>query len=151
MAVMTAVLIFGGLVVTGPLLSAIRKPVTSEGFLPSDAAMTRLIWDRLAPGALIVDSSPWRAVAVTGRLTRSARDSSTLLDSWEGLLDDPRVGRLVEAGFSYAYVDRSWWDEMSEAARQSFQAACVREVAAVHDNGVNGDRWLYDLRSCPPG
>jgi 2-keto-3-deoxy-L-rhamnonate aldolase RhmA len=87
---------------------------------------------------------------VTGRLTRSARDSSTLLGTWQALVDDPRVERLVASGFDYVYVDRTWWDDMDEAARQSLQAACVQEVATVHDNGRNGDRWLYDLRGCRP-
>jgi hypothetical protein len=41
------------------------------------------------------------------------------------------------------------WDV--QEARLSFQDACVSETAAVHDNGANGDRWLYDLRACPPG
>ena len=149
-AVTTVALVFAGVVVTGPLLTAFPKPVTSEGFLPADTAMTRLIWDRLERGALIVDSGSWRAVAVTGRLTRSAQDSSTLLASWESLVEEPEVSRLVEAGFDYAYVDRLWWDEMSDEARRSFQEDCVREVAVVHDNGANGDRWLYDLRSCTP-
>ena len=147
----TATLAFGGLVLTGPLMTAMPRAVIADGFLPADAAMTRQVWNRLAPGSLVVDSSSWRAVAVTGRLTRSALNSSTLLESWEGLLDDPRVGRLVAAGYDYAYVDGFWWREMSEPARQSFQADCVQEVAEVHDNGLNGDRWLYDLRACPAG
>ena len=147
-AVTTAALVFGGLVVTGPLLTALARPVTSEGFLPADTAMTRLVWDRVERGALIVDSSSWRSVAVTGRLTRSAQDSSTLLASWEALVQEPEVSRLVEAGYSYAYVDRLWWEEMSDEARRTFQQDCVREEAVVHDDGANGDRWLYDLRSC---
>ena len=150
-ALATVTLVLGGIVVTGPLLTAMPRAVISHGFLPSDTAMTRLVWNRLEPDSLVVDSSSWRAVAVTGRLTRSARDSSTLLESWEELRDDPQVGRLVSAGYDYAYVDRSWWEEMSEEARKSFQDRCVLEVAAVQDNGANGDRWLYDLRACPPG
>jgi hypothetical protein len=148
--VVTAALVFGGVTLAGPLLTAMPRAVFADGFLPADTAMTNLVWDRLEDDSLVVDSSSWRAVAVTGRLTRSARDSSTLLGTWEALVDDPFVDRLVRAGFDYAYVDRSWWNNMSEEERQSFRAACVREVAAVHDNGANGDRWLYDLRACPP-
>ncbi|MBF8262016.1 MAG: hypothetical protein HW376_1545, partial [candidate division NC10 bacterium] len=146
----TAVLVFGGVVVTGPLLSALPKPVTTEGFRPAETAMIRQVWDRLEPGALVIDSHPWRAVTVTGRLTRSALDSSTSLESWEQLVDDPRVGRLVKAGFAYAYVDNSWWNDMPGEARQTFRNDCVREVARVDDDGASGDRWLFDLRSCPP-
>jgi hypothetical protein len=148
--VVTAALVFGGVTLAGPLLTAMPRAVFADGFLPADTAMTNLVWDRLEDDSLVAASSSWRAVAVTGRLTRSARDSSTLLGTWEALVDDPFVDRLVRAGFDYAYVDRSWWNNMSEEERQSFRAACVREVAAVHDNGANGDRWLYDLRACPP-
>lgn len=146
----TVALVFGGLALTGPLLTALPRPVTTEGFAPADTSMARLVWDRLERGALIIDSNSWRAVAVTGRLTRSAQDGSTPLDSWEALVQDPDVSRLAQAGFAYAYVDRLWWDGMSQEARSSFQQNCVREVAAVQDDGVTGGRWLYDLRACRP-
>jgi hypothetical protein len=147
-AITTVALVFGGLVVTGALLTAMPRPVTSFRFTSMDSAMARLVWDRLDPGELVIDSYPWRAVVLTGRLTRSAQDSSTSLESWVDLVQDPRVERLVQAGFRYAYVDSFWWDEMPEGARRSFQDDCVREVAAVHDEGTNGDRWLYDLGAC---
>jgi hypothetical protein len=90
-------------------------------------------------------------VVVTGRLTRSAADGTTLLPEWEALRHDPNVGRLVAAGFDYAYVDGKAWASMSPQTQAGYRDACVREVAAVHDDGENGDRWLFDLRECPPG
>jgi hypothetical protein len=150
-ALTTVAVILPGVIVAGSLLTAVHRAVVTEGFTPADTSMARQVWDRLAPGALVVDSSSWRAVAVTGRLTRSAQDSSTLLPEWENLVREAAVGRLVAAGFDYAYVDRTWWDNMDEAGRRSFKDPCVQEVAAVHDNGANGDRWLFDLRACPPG
>lgn len=147
--VLTVALILPGVVLTGPLMTALPRAVFTSGFLPADASMTRLVWNRLEPGSLVVDSDSWRAVAVTGRLTRSAEDSSTLLPAWQALRLDPRVGRIVGAGFGYAYVDRASWDEMSAQTRLGYQDTCVREVASVHDNGANGDRWLFDLRDCP--
>jgi hypothetical protein len=149
-ALATAALILPGLAVTGSLLTAVPRAVLVEDLRPADTSMARQVWDRLEPGALIMDSHPWRAVVVTGRLTRSARDSSTPLEAWQALVDHPRLERLVAAGFDYVYVDRTWWDDMDERARDSFRAACVQEVATVHDNGRNGDRWLYDLRGCRP-
>jgi hypothetical protein len=144
------VLVFGGVVVTGSLITAFPEEVFTEDFRSADATMARQTWDRLAPGSLVIDSQPWRAVAITGRLTRSSSDSTTALPEWESLVKDPTVGRLVAAGYAYAYVDTRWWSRMSGSERASFQAECVREVAAVHDGGSNGDRWLYDLRACPP-
>jgi hypothetical protein len=150
MAGMAGLLVFGGLVVTGPLLTALPRAVFSNEIAPVDAAMTRQVWNRLAPGSLVIDSDSWRAVAVTGRLTRSALDSSTQLGSWEELVADPSVGRLAAAGFDYAYVDQLWWENMPRGAQRSFRDPCVQLVASQDDDGANGDRWLYDLRACPP-
>jgi hypothetical protein len=148
MAAGAAVLTFGGLVVAGSLFTAIGRPVISEGFLPADVAMTRLTWNRLPPESLVVDSSAWRAVAVTGRLTRSALDSQTPLETWRRLVAEPRVDLLVQAGYDYAYVDTWWWEGMPQAARRSLSDECVVVTAQVHDDGSNGDRWLFDLRGC---
>jgi hypothetical protein len=51
-AVITIALVIGGIVLTGPLLTAMPRPVIAERFLPSDVAMTRLVWNRLEPGTL---------------------------------------------------------------------------------------------------
>ncbi|HET7009808.1 MAG TPA: hypothetical protein VFI11_03445 [Anaerolineales bacterium] len=146
-----AVLVFGGIIVSGSLLTAFPRAVFSDGILPVDAAMAKAVWNRLEPGALVLDSDSWRAVALTGRLTRSAEDSSTLLESWQTLIDQPEVGRVVQSGFGYMYVDQYWWEGMPETARLSLLDECVVEVAAADDDGANGDRWLFDLRACPPG
>jgi hypothetical protein len=97
---------------------------------------------------LVVDSDSWRSVVITGRLTKSALDSSTVLDSWRALVQEGNVGEIVAAGFEYAYVDPHWLDEMSPEGRQSFRQACVKEVASVHGDKAEDDRWLYDLRAC---
>jgi hypothetical protein len=78
-------------------------------------------------------------------------DSSTLLEAWDLLVGNPIVGRVVSAGFGYAYIDQRWWEHMPQEARRSYLDECVKLVAAEDDGGANGDRWLYDLRGCPPG
>jgi hypothetical protein len=118
---------------------------------PLDAAMNRALWDGLEPGSLVMDSETWRAVAVTGRLTRSSRDSSTVLEEWRGLVALPMVATLAREGYDYVYVDESWWDKMPAAARDSFGDACVEVVAERLDDSPNGFRRLFDIRACPDG
>jgi hypothetical protein len=148
MGLAAGLLVFGGLVTTGSLMTALPKEVFAGVIDSPDASMARLMWNRLPPGALVVDSDSWRSVVITGRLTKSALDSSTVLDSWRALVQEGNVGEIVAAGFEYAYVDPHWLDEMSPEGRQSFRQACVKEVASVHGDKAEDDRWLYDLRAC---
>jgi hypothetical protein len=138
----------GGLMVLGPLLTAISKPVFSFQIAPVDAAMTRAVWDRLPSQATVLDSSAWRVVAVTGRLTRSAISSSETLESWRFLISAPEVKEVARSGFDYVYVDTKLWEGMPAGARTSYGSACVSLVAEAHDNAANGSRWLFDVRRC---
>lgn len=138
----------GGWIVMGPLLTAISTPTLSTEIALVDAAMTRAVWDRLPAEATVLDSHSWRAVAVTGRPTRSAANSSRTLDSWSDLTAAPEAGRVARAGFDYVYVDTWWWDSMAEGVRASYLAPCVARTAETHDNGANGSRWLFDVRRC---
>jgi len=76
-----ALLVFGCLVVTGSLFATIPKAVFADEIEPVDAAMTRLVWDELEPGAEELYSRGWRVVLITGRLTRSVVDSYAVLSS----------------------------------------------------------------------
>lgn len=138
----------GGWIVLGPLLTAISTPTLSTEIALVDAAMTRAVWDRLPAEATVLDSHSWRAVAVTGRPTRSAVDSSRPLDSWSDLTAAAEAGRVARAGFDYVYVDTWWWESMTEGVRASYLAPCVARTAEMHDNGANGSRWLFDVRAC---
>ncbi len=142
--------IFGGLVVTGPLLSAIQSAVLTDEIAPVDAAMLRSTWDRLEPGSLILDSDPWRAVPITGRLTRSSAGSYETLEEWETLQAQPLLEQVVASGFDYIYIDSNWWESMGAAARDSYEDPCVQLVQEAHDNAQNGSRWLFDLSACKP-
>jgi hypothetical protein len=143
-----ALLVFGGLVVTGSLLTAIPKAVLGYVIEPADAAMTRLVWDELEPGAEVLDSRSWGAVPITGRLTRSAVGSYAELNSWADLVAFPDVYQVSDAGYRYIYVDEFWWDSMPDDARESYMDSCVRVIQEVHDNAANGSRWLFDISEC---
>jgi hypothetical protein len=150
-AAIAGLMVFGGLVLTGPLLTSLTRGVLSNRVESIDAGMAREMWNRLEPGSLVLDSDTWRAVALTGRLTRSAPDSVSVLEEWRWLVADPEVSLLSSAGIDYVYVDQYWWNEMPDTARASFLDPCVQVVAEGKDNARNGRRWLFDIRSCPAG
>ena len=143
-----AFVVFGGLVVIGSLFTAIPKAVFADEIEPVDAAMTRLVWDELEPGVEVLDSRSWRAVPITGRLTRSAVDSYAELRSWSDLVAFPDVHQISDAGYRYIYADEFWWDSMPEDARDSYMDPCVKVIQELHDNAANGSRWLFDIDEC---
>ena len=104
---------FGGLVVSGSLLSAMQVAVLTDEIAPVDAAMLRSDWDRLEPDSLVLDSDPWRAVVITGRLTRSSAGSYETLASWESLRAEPMLENVLSSGYDYIYVD-TYWREFNE-------------------------------------
>jgi hypothetical protein len=140
--------IVGGIVVSGPLLSALHTVVFADGIMPVDATMLRSNWDVLEEGSEVLDSDPWRAVVLTGRLTRSSASSYATLPEWESLTSEPSLERVVSAGFEYIYIDTYWWQSMTDTEKGSYNSPCVVLVDEASDNAENGQRWLYDLRGC---
>ena len=140
--------VFGGLVVMGSLLAAIPKAVFADEIEPVDAAMTRLVWNELEPGAEVLDSRSWRAVPITGRLTRSTSENYTDLDEWTKLIGFPEVHQVSKAGYRYVYVDQYWWESMPVIARDSYEDLCVKVIQELHDNAANGSRWLFEIDRC---
>jgi len=145
------VAVLGGVVVFGGLMTAAGQSVFSEAIAPVDASMARLAWGKLGPGSKILDSHPYRAVIVTGLATQSTRTDFEPYESWTALVAQPDARAIADAGFRYVYVDTSWWGAMTDLQRASFRAGCVVQVASSHDEGQNGDRWLFDLQGCASG
>jgi hypothetical protein len=143
--------IVGGVVVFGALLSAAGTSVFSEAIAPVDAAMTRAVWGTLDPTAMVLDSHPYRAVIVTGVTTQSTSTDFEPYGTWTALVDQPEPAAIADAGYRYVYVDSVWWRAMTDAQQASFRAGCAVEVATNHDQGRNGDRWLFDLQACASG
>jgi len=143
--------ILGGVVVFGALLTAAGTSVFSEAIAPVDAAMTRAAWGKLDPQAMVLDSHPYRAVIVTGLRTQSTTIDFEPYPAWSALVAQPDPVAIANAGFRYVYVDSWWWRAMTGGEQASFGAGCAVEIASSHDEGQNGDRWLFDLQACAPG
>jgi hypothetical protein len=143
--------ILGGVVVFGALLSAAGTSIFSEAIAPVDAALTRAAWGKLDPTAMVLDSHPYRAVIVTGLRTQSTMTDFVPDATWSALVAQPDSAAIANAGYRYVYVDSWWWGAMTDAQQASFHAGCAVEVASGHDQGQNGDRWLFDLQACASG
>ncbi len=143
--------ILGGVVVFGALLTAAGTSVFSEAIAPVDAAMTRAAWGKLDPQAMVLDSHPYRAVIVTGLGTQSTTTDFEPIPAWSALVAQPDPIAIANAGFRYVYVDSRWWRAMTGEEQASFGGGCAVEIASSHDEGQNGDRWLFDLQACAPG
>lgn len=143
-------LIFGGLVVTASLLSAMPRAVFSYHLAPVDVQMTRLIWDRLPEDAVIFDSHEWRAVPVTGRATLSSADNTTFLPEWQELVDDPSPELIAAAGYDFVYMDEKQWKKLDDQMKDSYAVECVVLTAEAIDNEGQFFRRIYDIRACKP-
>jgi len=140
--------VIGGLVVVGPLLTSLHTSVFADGIELLDAKMLQSNWDMLTTGADVLDSDPWRAVVVTGRLTRSSSSSNSILPAWEELLGMPDVDRVLSEGYEYVYVDNYFWNSMTEDERTSYSQPCVKLVDEELDKVGIDMRRLFDLTSC---
>lgn len=139
---------FGGIVVLGSLMTAIPRATLSPDIAPIDARMADRFWDRLDQDTLVLDSHPWRAVALTGRLTKSAPTALTTLPEWEQLVADPRLSAVTAAGYRYVYVDEYWWQRMGGQSENFLAAPCARLLGMETDDQANGSRRLFDLKDC---
>ncbi|MGD8732534.1 MAG: hypothetical protein PVH92_11690, partial [Anaerolineales bacterium] len=141
-------LVFGGLVVTGSLLSALPRATFSYHIADLDVHMTQKVWDKLPEDAVVMSSHEWQVVPVTGRLTRTSADNTTVLDSWLEHVASSDAHDLSSAGFGYVYIDEVWWQDMSGEVRDSFSTECVSLVAEVEDTSKTHFRRLYDVSGC---
>jgi hypothetical protein len=114
-----------------------------------DAGMSQAWWDRLEPGAQVLDPSPSRAVTVFGRASTAHDSIYVPLPEWEALIAGPDPTRAAQQGYSYVYLDQEWWNELSEDQRLALEQPCVVVVESREVEGV-GIRRLLDIRECRP-
>jgi hypothetical protein len=139
-----AIAIFGGLIILSVQLLSVPLPQTTYFLTPLDAQMSQDYWNKLPPGAQVLDRSAARGVTVSGRPTRAYADIYTPYPDWEKLASDPHPQKVADAGYDFIYFDREWWQELYPALRAAYNAPGVRLVG---ERSEAGDfRRLYDLR-----
>ena len=142
------ILNLAGVMVLGSLLTAMPRGVLTEDVASLDAGMASKLWDSLPENALVFDSRPWRAVPLTGRLTRTSDLNYEPLDSWLTLVRSPSPSALAGQGFTHVYADAQWWRGLPEASRAAFREDCVTLLMEGTDNGDNGFRRVFDITAC---
>jgi hypothetical protein len=146
-------MIFGGLVITGPILSAATQTVLTEPDVSGiDALVAEDVWDSLAPNSLVFDPQGWRGTMLTGRLTRVVEGNMSYNYShsprWEAILANPSISELLNQGYKYVYIEQAWWNSLSDESREALSAKCI-QVMTEHIDGASGDfRRLINLEGC---
>jgi hypothetical protein len=142
-----AAVMLSGLVIFGIELTSVPYPSPTYFISNLDAAFTQTYWNKLEPGAQVMDSVPERAVTIFGRAASIQSDIYIPLPEWGQMLTSPDPYRLRAYGFSYVYIARDYWDGLSLQAQQGLQAACVKTVQEMWD--PSGDyRKLLDIKGC---
>ncbi len=142
------VALFGGLVLLAFQMLAIQRPQFTTFVTDQDAALAAQYWNRLEPGAQVLDDIPYRAITLFGRGGgRAFQDFFLPLPEWKALLDDPDPVVMARAGYSYLYHDQEWWGVQPPEARERFRNPCVKQVNRGAEKG-KGMRRLLDIRDC---
>jgi hypothetical protein len=138
---------FGGLVIFAVQLMAIPYPQLTYYINGKDAVLGQELWDRLPQNAQVYDVIPFRSVALFGRPARTNQDFYHSWPDFLALAADPDPVSIRQAGFSYVFVERKWWESLRPRIQRRFEAPCVQR-AAEYSPGDGDFRWLLDIRAC---
>jgi hypothetical protein len=143
-------MIFGGLIITGSALTAATQGVLPYQFISLDAQASSEWWDELPVESEIFDPATWRSAALFGRLNRTSYTANVFAvsDETKALRSTPYVDSILNAGYSYMYIDENWWEAFPEASQASLSQACVRVLSKYEDNSSDKFRMLLDLNAC---
>ncbi len=114
-----------------------------------DALMSRMHWDELDRNAKMLDlSNPSRPGTLFGLSNGHAyQDINTPFPEFAALQNNPDPGLAAEAGYSYIYLDRDAWQNLSGTQKNAFERNCVHRIAEYR-SVTNDFRRLYDIRQC---
>jgi hypothetical protein len=149
-AVALGLMVFGGVVVTGMVMTGISQPQLGLDMNSQDSRILSDTWNRLPADSAVIDRIPWRASMLTGLPTHTSISGLERLETWEALIASPTLKSLAANGFRYVFVDEIWWDEMPAESRADLSQACV-VVVSEHDKPSHDSiRRLLDIKNCQP-
>ncbi len=141
--------IFGGIVLMGFQFLSVPKPVYSTFLTALDDQMYRRYWNTLPKDALIFDPLASRAPTIFARQTDSHITWYAPKDTWEKLVEVPDPYAIHSAGYTYIYLDKTYWDSLDGDYQQALQAECVKVVDEVQRTRYPEDfRLLIDISGC---
>lgn len=137
----------GGAALFSTELVAAGKPVTTFFVEPPDVRMLEAYWDRLEPGALVFDPTPWRAPTLFGRGQDAAVSWYQFKPAWNALRAKPDLRAMRAAGFRYLYYDELYSDSLPYRDRAPLEDPCG--VLLREYTGPLGQyRRLVDIGGC---
>ncbi len=130
------------------LLMAIPHPQFTYFVQDVDALMSKNYWDQLQPGAQVIDPIPYRAVTLFGRSAgHVSPDPYRAFPEWEALFNSPDPASMARAGYSYLYMDKTMWQNLTPPQKEAFQNPCVKLLAEkITDD--RDFRRILDIRKC---
>ncbi len=147
------VTIFAGLMLFGIQLISIQKPVTTTFISDLDVKMTDKYWNKLKPGSLVLDPSPYQGPTIFGRATDSSVTWYLPKPEWQALLANPDPRQIHAQGYDYFYFGIDYWNQLTPQQQAALQQTCVRklyEVDGIHSlTDYRKDfRRLLDVSTC---
>ena len=143
-------LVFEGVVTFAVQLTTVTEPQDAYFIDNVDAAFTRAYWNKLKPGAQVLDDVPYRAVTVFGRAVKASQSIFEPLPEWQALVKNPDPRLVAGADYAYIYMDNQWWQQVPSQTQALYQLPCVHEVAMKSDPAnPRGDyRVLWNVQAC---
>jgi len=147
-AVALGLMVFGGIVVTGMIMTGVSQPQLGLGINSQDSRILSDTWNRLPGEGAVIDRIPWRASVLTGLPTHSSVSGLERLGAWEALIANPSVKTLSENGYRYIYMDDIWWNAMPPESRADLSRTCVVVVSEHDKPSHNSIRRMLDIKNC---
>ena len=142
------VCILGGVVIFRIQLFSINSPQYAYYIDGLDAGYTVDYWNKLSPGAQVLDRVPERSVTIFGRITRAYSGIYDPLPDWEALIADPNPNQIAAAGFDYVYMDNVWLTSLTAVQQANFLQPCIDIIDDREQDIGTKYRLLVDVRAC---
>jgi len=145
--------IFAGSMMFGIQLISIQKPVTTTFISDLDAKVADKYWNKLEPGSLVLDPSPYQGPTIFGRATDSSVTWYLLKPEWQALIANPDPHQIHAQGYDYFYFGIDYWNQLTPQQQAALQQPCVKklfEVGGIHSlTDYRKDfRRLLDVSAC---
>lgn len=137
--------LLGGVVIFAVQLSTMPNPQYSYFIDVQDAAFSRMYWNHLPKEGMVLDRVASRSVTLFGRLQKAHQAIYVPLPEWEELLKDPAAA--AKQGYTYVYMDETWWGKLSNESRARLEAPCVQQLGERLFTDFHS-HWLLDISQC---
>jgi hypothetical protein len=142
-------IISSGLALFPSMLTAIATPQLSTNIEAMDAMFCKSYWNRLEADSRVLDpATPFRPSVLFASTTGPAyKDLYNPFPEFLELLQSADPQKIAQAGYTYIYLNKGTWQQMTPEEKDRFQSPCVKTIAEERD-GTGDFRRLLDVRAC---